>query len=94
MKIKNIKIDINQPPIIIAEMSGNHNKSLQNAINIVEQAKLCGVKFLKLQTYTPDTITLNSKKKDFLINDKKSICLKRIIVILHQQAAGSMYHSP
>ena len=34
MKIKNIKIGINQPPIIIAEMSGNHNKSLQNALNI------------------------------------------------------------
>ena len=55
MKIKNIKIGIDHPPIIIAEMSGNHNKSLQNAIKIVEQAKLCGVKFLKLQTYTPDT---------------------------------------
>ena len=86
MKIKNIKIGINQPPIIIAEMSGNHNKSLQNAINIVEQAKLCGVKFLKLQTYTPDTITLNSKKKDFLINDKKSIWYGKNLHKLYKQA--------
>ena len=86
MKIKNIKIGINQPPIIIAEMSGNHNKSLQNAINIVEQAKLCGVKFLKLQTYTHDTITLNSKKKDFLINDKKSIWYGKNLYKLYKQA--------
>ena len=64
MKIKNIKIGTIYPPIVIAEMSGNHNRSLNNALNIVEQAKLCGVKFLKLQTYTPDTITINSKRKD------------------------------
>ena len=86
MKIGNIKIGFEHPPIIIAEMSGNHNKSLQNALNIVKQAKFCGVKFLKLQTYTPDTITLNSKKKDFLINDKKSIWYGKNLHQLYKQA--------
>ena len=74
MKIKNINIGINNHPIIIAELSGNHNRSLKKAIKLVEEAKKCGVNFLKLQTYTPETITINSKKKDFLINDKKNIC--------------------
>jgi len=86
MKIKNIKIGINYPPIIIAEMSGNHNRSLKNAINIVKQVKLSGVKFLKLQTYTPDTITLNSRKKDFLINDKKNIWHGKNLHNLYKQA--------
>ena len=56
---------------IVAELSGNHNRSLKKAIKLVEEAKKCGIKLLKLQTYTPDTITINSRKKDFLINDKK-----------------------
>ena len=86
MKIKNINIGINYPPVIIAEMSGNHNKSLKNAINIVKQVKLCGVKFLKLQTYTPDKITLNSKKRDFLINDKKNIWYGKNLHHLYKQA--------
>jgi len=86
MKIKNIKIGTIYPPIVIAEMSGNHNRSLNNALNIVEQAKLCGVKFLKLQTYTPDTITINSKRKDFFINDKKNIWHGKKLYELYRQA--------
>ena len=52
---------------IIAEMSGNHNSSLSEAIKIIKKAKKCGANAVKLQTYTADTITLKSNKSDFLI---------------------------
>ena len=62
--------DLNKDGVyIIAEMSANHNGSLQNALNTIKAAKEIGADCIKLQTYTADTITLNSKKDDFLINN-------------------------
>lgn len=52
---------------IIAEMSGNHGGNIETALEIVRAAKEVGADAVKLQTYRPDTITLNSKKKDFLL---------------------------
>lgn len=63
------KIGINHPPYIIAEMSANHNGLLQNAKNIIDQAKLSGVDAIKMQTYRPDTITLKSNNEEFLIKE-------------------------
>ena len=54
-------------------MSGNHNQSLNRALKIVDAAAECGVHMLKLQTYTPDTMTLNINSSDFLIKNKKSL---------------------
>ena len=71
LKIKNIKIGLGYKPIIIAEISGNHNGSLKRAIQIVRKAASCGADGIKLQTYTADTMTLNSKKRDFFIKDNK-----------------------
>jgi pseudaminic acid synthase len=73
MKISDREISVNQPPFIIAEMSGNHNKSLKQAIEIVKQASNVGVEAIKLQTYTADTLTLDVSNSDFIINDKKSL---------------------
>ncbi len=56
-------------PFFIAEISGNHHGSLKNAKKLIDQAKKYGADAVKLQTYTPDTMTLSSKKKDFLIKD-------------------------
>ena len=57
------------PPYIIAEISANHNGDLENTFKIIDMAKRCGADAVKMQTYTPDTITLNSAKEDFVIKD-------------------------
>lgn len=67
MKIKNFEISMSSPVFIIAELSANHNGSLEIAIETIKAAKRAGADCIKLQTYTPDTITLNCKKDDFLI---------------------------
>ena len=70
IKIDKINIGFEHKPVIIAEMSGNHNQSLDRALEIVAAAARSGVQMLKLQTYTADTMTLDVKHEDFLIKDK------------------------
>ena len=67
ISINGRKIGTDYAPYIIAEMSANHNGSIENAFKIIEQAKRCGADAVKLQTYTADTITLNSRAPEFMI---------------------------
>jgi pseudaminic acid synthase len=67
MKIGNYKIDQDSACFIIAELSANHNGSLQTAIETIKSAKRAGANAIKLQTYTPDTITIDCDKDDFVI---------------------------
>lgn len=67
MKIKNFEINKNSPTFIIAELSANHNGSIETAIETIRAAKRAGADCIKLQTYTADTITIDSRKDDFLI---------------------------
>ena len=60
-------IGIAYPPYVIAELSANHNGKLETALRIVEEAKKAGADAVKLQTYKPDTITLNCDSEDFKI---------------------------
>ncbi len=73
MKINNRKISINSPPFIVAEISANHNNNLNRALKLIDEAKKAGADAVKLQTYTADTITLKTKKREFLISDKESL---------------------
>ena len=85
IKIGNKIISHRAPPFLIAEISANHKGSLKRAIKLIKLAALAGFDAIKLQTYDPDLITLNSKKKDFLINDKKSIWNKKRLYELYKE---------
>lgn len=69
MEIKNLKVGENEPPFIIAELSANHGGSIERAKASILAAKNSGVSAVKLQTYTPDTITIDCDKDDFLITE-------------------------
>jgi pseudaminic acid synthase len=73
MQINNREIGRHVAPFVIAEMSGNHNQSLERALEIVEAAARCGVHALKIQTYTPDTMTLDLDEREFHIADPDSL---------------------
>jgi pseudaminic acid synthase len=67
-QISGVNIGIEFPPYVIAELSANHNGKLATAFRIIEEAKKAGANAVKLQTYKPDTITLQSDRKDFKIH--------------------------
>ena len=67
IKINGRAIGVDYPPFMIAEMSANHNGSLETAIQLIQTAKNSGAGAVKLQTYTPDTLTLNLDTEDFRI---------------------------
>lgn len=73
MRIENRQIGRDVAPFVIAEMSGNHNQSLERALEIVEAAAKTGAHALKIQTYTPDTMTLDLDEREFHISDPKSL---------------------
>jgi len=84
--INNKKIGPNQPPFIIAEMSGNHNQSLERALEIVEAAAKTGAHALKIQTYTPNTMTLDLDEREFHISDPKSLWAGNSLYKLYGEA--------
>ena len=73
VKIENREIGVGHAPFVIAEMSGNHNQSLERALQIVEAAAKTGAHALKIQTYTPDTMTLDLDEREFHISDPNSL---------------------
>lgn len=78
------RIAADEPPYIIAELSANHNGKLETALRIIEEAKKSGADAVKLQTYTADTITLNSDADEFLI--KGGLWDGRTLYDLYQEA--------
>jgi pseudaminic acid synthase len=83
IKVENKFIGKNHKPFIIAEMSGNHNQSLQRALTIVDAAAAAGADAIKLQTYTADTMTI---KGAYTITDKNSLWHGKELHDLYKQA--------
>jgi len=86
LRISERLIGTDHPPFIIAEMSGNHNQSLDRALAIVEAAAKTGAHALKLQTYTADTMTLDLAEGEFFIDDSNSLWQGQSLHKLYQQA--------
>lgn len=85
-KIADRPIGIGHQPFVIAEMSGNHNHSLDRALEIVDAAAEAGAHALKIQTYTPDTMTLDLNEREFHIGDPNSLWSGTSLYKLYAQA--------
>jgi pseudaminic acid synthase len=95
MQIAQHPIGRAHPPFIIAEMSGNHNQSLERALKIVDAAADSGAHALKLQTYTADTMTLDIEEREFRIDDERSPWNGSTLHALYQQAHTPWeWHAP
>lgn len=86
IKISDRIIGLNHEPFIIAEMSGNHGNSLDRALELVDIAAKAKVHALKIQTATPDGLTLNLDTADFSINDKNSLWNGRTLYDLYEES--------
>jgi pseudaminic acid synthase len=86
IRIANRDIGPGHRPYLIAEMSGNHNQSLERALAIVDAAAAAGADAIKLQTYTAETMTLDVRANGFVIDDVQSLWAGRQLYDLYQQA--------
>lgn len=86
IKIADISIGLKHRPLVIAEMSGNHNQSLDRALEIVEIAAKTGAHCLKIQTYTPETMTLDLDEREFHIADPNSLWAGKSLFNLYKEA--------
>jgi pseudaminic acid synthase len=86
MKIAAREIGVQHRPYLIAEMSGNHNQSLDRALAIVDAAAQSGADAIKLQTYTAATMTLDVRRPGFVIDDPKSLWAGRQLYELYAEA--------
>ena len=86
MHIADRAVGAGERPYLIAEMSGNHNQSLDRALEIVDAAAESGADAVKLQTYTAETMTLNLRTRDFVINDPGSLWNGRQLYELYEEA--------
>lgn len=94
-QVGNLSIGVEHPPFIIAEMSGNHNQSLDRALKIVEAVAASGAHALKIQTYTPDTMTLDLDEREFHIADSSSLWAGTSLYKLYGEAYTPWeWHAP
>ena len=95
LKIGGKTVSLHRRPLIIAEMSGNHNGNLDAALDIVRAAAASGADAIKLQTYTPDTLTIDSSRPEFFIDDPHSLWHQRRLWDLYAEAHTPWeWHSP
>lgn len=95
IKISNRIVGTGALPFVIAEMSGNHNQSLKRAFQIVDAAVDAGAHAIKLQTASPDGLTLDVDSPDFQINDKNSLWYGKNLYQLYKEAVTPWeWHEP
>lgn len=80
------RIGMSHKPYVVAELSGNHNQSLQRALDLIKAAAANGADAVKLQTYTADTMTLNTRAKGFVIDNPDSLWAGRTLYDLYEEA--------
>ena len=86
MKIEGRGVGAGSAPLVIAEMSGNHNQSLERALEIVDAAAQSGAHALKIQTYTAETMTIDIREREFFISDEKSLWKGESLFDLYKKA--------
>ncbi len=86
MKLGGLEVGAESAPFVIAEMSGNHNQSLERALEIVDAAAKAGAHALKIQTYTAETMTLDIREREFFISDEKSLWEGESLFDLYKKA--------
>ena len=86
MKIQHWGVGAGSAPLVIAEMSGNHNQSLDRALEIVDAAAQSGAHALKIQTYTAETMTIDIREREFFISDEKSLWKGESLFDLYKKA--------
>ncbi len=84
--VANRRIGQDAPPLVVAEMSGNHNQSLERALAIVEAAASAGAHAFKIQTYTADTMTIDMAEREFVITDPGSPWKGKSLYELYREA--------
>ena len=95
LQIGDRRVGYGHQPFIIAEMSGNHNQSIDRAFEIVEAAAVAGAHAIKLQTYTADTMTLDIREREFFIDDPDSLWHGKSLYELYELASTPWdWHKP
>ena len=86
MRFEGRGVGAGSAPLVIAEMSGNHNQSLERALEIVDAAAKSGAHALKIQTYTAETMTIDIREREFFISDEKSLWKGESLFDLYKKA--------
>ena len=86
MHIGGREVGVGSAPLVIAEMSGNHNQSLERALEIVDAVAQSGAHALKIQTYTAETMTIDIREREFFISDEKSLWKGESLFDLYKKA--------
>ena len=87
LKINKLKISTTSKPILVSEISGNHNGKLDLALKLVRRSAKYGSDLIKLQTYDANNLTLDSSRSDFYIKNNKSLCKKKNLFKLYTKTS-------